>query len=329
MPDILVSESLAGPDLDSLGHRYSVSVEPELWRDEPLLVNRLADTRALIVRNQTRVTSDVIRAADRLEVIGRAGTGLDNIDVAAATEAGVAVCYAPDQNSCSVAELAMAMLLALARRVVTADRDTRAGGWARSAFMGIELYGKTLGVVGFGRIGFLLAMRARAFGMRVLAHDPFISPDAVTVTESGAELVGLDELLARADVVSCHLPSTPATHKLFNADRFRMMKPTALFLNLARGDEVDEPALVEALQSGQIAGAGLDVRALEPPASSSLNAMDNVVLTPHIAAFTVEAQARIVAAVCRDVAAVLDGRSPLYCVNAAALSEKRSLAPRS
>jgi phosphoglycerate dehydrogenase-like enzyme len=172
-----------------------------------------------------------------------------------------------------------------------------------------------VGVVGFGRIGFLLAMRARAFGMRVLAHDPFVSPDAVTVVESGAEVVALDELLSRADVVSCHLPSTPGTRGFFGHERFARMKPTALFLNLARGEVVDEPALVDALRAGRLAGAGLDVRATEPPAPSPLDAMDNVILTPHVAAFTDEAQARVVAAVCRDVTAVLEGRRAAYAAN--------------
>ncbi|MGH9160444.1 MAG: hydroxyacid dehydrogenase [Vicinamibacteraceae bacterium] len=312
MPDILVSESLDGPGLEELRQRHSVSVQPELWRDPGALAARLAESRALIVRNQTQVTSELIRASNRLEVIGRAGAGLDNIDVSAAREAGITVCYAPDQNALSVAELAMAMLLALARRLVSADRSTHAGEWARGAFGGMELSGKTLGVVGFGRIGFLLAMRARAFGMRVLAHDPFVGADAVTVTESGAELTTLDDLLARADVVSCHVPSTPASHKLFGAERFRAMKQTALFLNLARGDVVDEPALIEALRQGWIGGAGLDVRAIEPPAPSPLDEMENVILTPHIGAFTAEAQARVVAVVCRDIAAVLDGRPALY-----------------
>lgn len=315
MPDILITEKIVGPALEDLRRRYDVAMEPELWRDPAALAERLVGSRALLVRNQTQVTEKLIRSSEDLEVVARAGAGLDNVDVAAASDAGVVVCYAPDQNALSVAELAMAMLLALARRLVSADRDTRAGGWARQAFTGLELHGKTLGVIGFGRIGFLLAMRARAFGMRVLAHDPFVSADAVTVIESGAELMDLDEVLARADAVSCHLPSTAATRSFFNAGRFGTMKPTAFFLNLARGEVVDESALVEALQTGRLAGAGLDVRAIEPPSASPLNGMDNVILTPHIAAFTDEAQARVVAAVCRDVAAVLDGRPALYHAN--------------
>lgn len=315
MADVLISEQIAGPELDRLREQFEVTEEPQLWKDPDRLRTLLADHRALIVRNQTPVTEGLIRSAGRLEVIARAGAGLDNVDVAAATAAGVLVTYAPEQNALSVAELAMGMLLALSRKLVAADRDTRGGSWNRHGYTGTELFGKTIGVIGFGRIGFLLAMRARAFGMKVLAHDPFVSSDAVTVIEAGAELMPLDQLLAQANVVSCHLPSTPTTRGFFDAARFQLMKPTALFLNLARGEVVDETALVDALEQGVIAGAGLDVRATEPPAPSALDAMENVILTPHIAAFTEEAQERVVATVCRDVTAVLDGRAPLYPAN--------------
>lgn len=312
MCDVLVTEDMAGPALDELRAHREVVVEPDLWRDPDALAERLAGCRGLLVRNQTRVTAELLRRADRLEVIGRAGAGLDNIDRLAAQQAGITVCYAPDQNAVSVAELGMGMMLALARRILPATQSTRAGGWDRSAFTGTELFGATLGIIGFGRIGFLLAMRARAFGMRILAHDPFVGPDSVTVVESGASLVDVDELLARSDVISCHLPSTPATRGYFDAARFASMKPNALFLNLSRGEVVDEPALVEALRTGRIRGAGLDVRATEPPEPSPLDGMDHVLLTPHIAAFTDQAQDRVLSAVCRDLTAVLDGRPPLH-----------------
>lgn len=312
MCDILVTEEIAGQALDELTTRFEVVVEPHLWRDTATLTERVSGCRALLVRNQTRVTRELLGGTDRLEVVGRAGAGLDNIDVRAAADAGIVVCYAPDQNALSVAELGMSMLLALSRRLLPAAQSTRSGGWERKAFTGTEIHGRTIGLVGFGRIGFLMAMRARAFGMRVLAHDPFIGPDAVTIVESGARLVSLEELLSGSDVVSCHLPSTPATRDFFDGTRFRMMKPGALFLNLSRGDVVDEGALVEALESGRIRGAGLDVRATEPPAPSPLDTLDNVLLTPHIAAFTEEAQERVLSAVCRDLAAVLEGRPPLH-----------------
>ena len=189
------------------------------------------------------------------------------------------------------------------------------GGWERQRFVGTELYGKNFGVVGLGRIGFLTATRARALGMNILAHDNFISPDSVAVAETHAELLGLDELLAQSDFVSCHTPLTPETRHFFNYEKFCRMKPTAFFLNLARGEVVDENGLIRALQEKKIAGAGLDVREQEPPAPSALAGMDNVILTPHIAAFTREAQDRVLAAACQDVTAVLEGRVPKNFVN--------------
>jgi len=257
-------------------------------------------------------------------VIGRAGAGLDNIDVDAASERGVVVCYTPEQNAVSVAELALGMMLSLARRIHAADLDTKAGHWNRDAFTGTELYGKTLGVVGLGRIGFLLAMRARAMGMRVVAHDRFVSKDSPLVLESRAELVCLNDLLDVSDYVSCHLPANDQTRGFFAADHFERMKPTAHFLNLARGEAVEEAALVDALKRGAIAGAGVDVRAAEPPESSALDGMDNVVLTPHIGAFTVEAQHRVLASVCDDVRAVLRGEPAMNFRNFPRPTEART-----
>jgi D-3-phosphoglycerate dehydrogenase len=316
MPDVLVTEELEGPALDALCERFDVDIAPGIWRDPAELRRRAAECRVMLVRNQTRVTRELIEGSARLELVARAGAGLDNVDVAAATDAGVLVCYAPEQNAVSVAELAIGMMLSLARRIPLADRSTKGGAWARQQFTGAELFGKTIGIVGFGRIGFLVAMRARAFGMRVLAYDPFASPDTVTVVESGARLVPIETLLAEADVVSCHLPSTPATRGFFDRDRLARMKRTAIFLNLARGEVVDEAALGEALCGGALAGAGLDVRMTEPPGPSIFDGMDNVILTPHVAAFTEEAQTRVVAAVCRDIASVLSGGGAVYPANA-------------
>jgi D-3-phosphoglycerate dehydrogenase len=198
-------------------------------------------------------------------------------------------------------------MLALARRIPAADRDTHNGGWQRQRFVGIELHGKTLGLVGLGRIGFMTALRARALGMRIIAHDEFINPDAGAVTETQAELLGLDDLLRRADFVSCHVPLTRETRGMFNYERFRAMKPDAYFLNLSRGEVVDEAGLVRALEEKRLAGAALDVREQEPPPVSALSKMENVILTPHIAAFTREGQERVVNAVCSDVVRVLNG----------------------
>ena len=248
-------------------------------------------------------------------MIARAGAGLDNIDVAAATGAGIVVVSAPEQNSISVAELTLGFMLSLARMIPAADHDTKAGGWKRQQFTGIELYGKTLGIVGLGRIGYRTATRARAFGMDILAHDVYANPDAILVSELRAALVSLDELLARSDFVSCHLPETDETRGLFDYERFCRMRPGAFFLNAARGGVVDEDGLVRALQEKRIAGAALDVRAQEPPGPSPLDEMDNVIVTPHIAAFTREAQQRVLASVCADVAAVLRGEPAKNYVN--------------
>jgi D-3-phosphoglycerate dehydrogenase len=225
------------------------------------------------------------------------------------------VAFTPEQNAISVAELVIGLMLSLARHIPAADASTKAGKWERQVFTGMELFGKTLGLVGLGRIGFLVAMRARAFGMKILAHDAFVSPDSVYVAESGAMLVSMDELLSHADVVSVHVPRTPQTERFISPAAFAQMKPNALFINTSRGEVVDEPALIAALSQKRIAGAALDVRTAEPPTADLLEAMPNVILTPHIAAFTREGQARVVTSICRDVAAVLRGEPAKNFVN--------------
>lgn len=312
---ILITESITGVPVDGLQSKFQVVAEAGLWKTPDQIKPLLADAEAWIVRNQTKVTAEMIAAAPRLQIIGRAGVGLDNVDVAAASAAGVVVAWTPDQNSISVAELALGMMLGLARKIPSADRHVKAGGWERNKYLGVELNGKTLGVVGLGRIGFLTALRARALGMNIIACDRFVSPDAAVVTETRAELVELDELLRRADFVSCHAPLTKETRHLFSYERFALMKSSAFFLNLARGEVVDESGLVRALTEGRLAGAGLDVREQEPPAPSPLTAFENVILTPHIAAFTREGQSRVTAAICQDVAAVLGGGDARNFVN--------------
>lgn len=208
MNDVLVTENIVGEEMDALTRTFRVSFEPDLWKSHEKFLATVAEHRAVIVRNQTRVTREVIAAGKGLKVIGRAGVGLDNVDARAASEAGIVVAFTPEQNAISVAELALGMMLGLARRIPAGDASTRAGRWERQALTGTELFGKTLGLVGLGRIGFLVAMRARAFGMRIIAHDSFVSPDSVLVAECGATLVSLDELLAQADVISVHVPKT-------------------------------------------------------------------------------------------------------------------------
>lgn len=310
MPDILISENIQGTAVDALREQFDVEILPHIWKAPAELKARIAAFRALIVRNQTQVTAELIAAASNLAVIGRAGAGLDNIDVIAAQRAGIVVTSTPDQNAISVAELSIGMMLLLARHLANANSSTKAGKWNRHQYMGNELYGKTLGIVGAGRIGFLTAKRAQAFGMKILAYDPFISPDNILLSELNASLVDIDELLERSDVVSSHLPATPDTGNFFDAARFSRMKRSAFFINASRGTVVREPDLVAALLEKKIAGAALDVRSIEPPQTSQLETMENVILLPHIAAFTYEAQQRVTTAVCQDVARVLNGQPP-------------------
>ncbi len=317
MIDIVISENIQGASVDALGARFRVVFQPDLWKEPALLAEKVKQCRALIVRNQTPVTASLIDAAQELLVIGRAGVGLDNVDYKHAEKAGIVVSFTPDQNAISVAEIAIGMMLSLARFIPAADADTKKGNWSRQRFVGTELYGKTLGIVGAGKIGYLTARRAMAFGMKVLAYDPFLSRDNILLSEVQAELVELDELLARADVVSCHLPATTQTVGLLNRERFMSMKPGAFFINTSRGKVVVEQDLVEALKAGIVGGAGLDVRGKEPPQVGELEAMANVILLPHIAAFTREAQDRVTAAICEDVARVLDGKPALNAVKRA------------
>lgn len=314
MIDILITENIRGAAVDALGSRFRVAFQPDLWKDPALLAEKVKNCRALIVRNQTPVTASLIDAAQELLVIGRAGVGLDNVDYKHAEKAGIVVSFTPDQNAISVAELVIGMMLSLARFIPAADADTKKGNWSRQRFVGTELYGKTLGIVGAGKIGYLTARRAMAFGMKVLAYDPFLSRDNILLSEMQAELVELDELLARADVVSCHLPSTAQTAGLLNSERFMSMKPGAFFINTSRGSVVVEQDLVEALKAGIVGGAALDVRGKEPPQVGELESLPNVILTPHIAAFTHEAQDRVTAAVCEDAARVLQGKPAINAV---------------
>ncbi len=315
MRDILITEHIHGTAVDALHTKFDVLHLPELWKDPAKLAAQIIDFRAIIVRNQTHVDASLMAAAKALKVIGRAGVGLDNVDLEYAANAGILITYTPDQNAISVAEITIGLILSLARSIPSANQDTKAGHWRRSQFIGTELYGKTLGIIGAGKIGYLTAKRAQAFGMKILAYDPFLSRDNIYLSELNAELVELDDLLSRADVVSCHLPATPDTIGLLDARRFLKMKPTALFVNTARGDVVCEVDLLEALKSGKLAGAALDVRSKEPPTKGDLELQSNVILVPHIAAFTHEAQERVANAVCEDVARVLEGKPPHNPVN--------------
>ncbi|HEY4010584.1 MAG TPA: hydroxyacid dehydrogenase [Acidobacteriaceae bacterium] len=324
MPDILISENIRGASVDALAKHFDVLIMPELWRDPAALAERIAGVRALIIRNQTQITAELLRNANDLIVLGRAGVGLDNVDLDACDKTGVIVSSTPEQSTISVAELAIGLMLSLARHIPAADADTRQGNWNRQRFFGNELYGKTFGIIGAGKIGLATARRALAFGMKILAHDPFVSRDNVFLAELNAELVPLEDLLSRADVISCHLPATRETTHILDAAAFACMKPTALFINTSRGEVVDEQALIDALKSNKIGGAALDVRETEPPVAGELERLPNVLLMPHIAALTHEAQARVTRAICDDVTRVLEGKPPLNAVLRPQTSKQRS-----
>jgi D-3-phosphoglycerate dehydrogenase len=317
MRDILIPESISGPPVDELRTQFDVFYQPDLWRDPTTLRKNIQGFRAVLVRNQTAVTAELIASAPELIVIGRAGVGLDNVNVQAAEQSGIVVTLTPDQNAISVAELAIGMMISLARFLPAADIDTKEGNWSRIRFTGIELYGKTLGIVGAGKIGYLTAKRAQAFGMKILAFDPFLSPDNVFLSELQAPLVEIDELLERSDVVSCHLPATPTTTGFFDDKRFGKMKPSAFFINTSRGTVVEEPHLIAALRQKLIAGAALDVRVTEPPQLGEMESLANVILTPHVGAFTREAQERVTRAICQDIARVLRGKPAQNAVGTA------------
>jgi D-3-phosphoglycerate dehydrogenase len=251
----------------------------------------LADADALLVRSATKVTADLLEAAPRLRIIGRAGTGVDNIDVAAASRRGILVVNAPGANSISVAEHTCALMLSLARDVPAADRAMKDGRWEKKRFVGTELHGKTLGIIGLGRIGQEVAQRARAFGMRIVAHDPFISEEVARST--GVELLPLDDVCGVADFLTLHLPATAETRGLFDDERFARMKPGVRIINTARGELVSETALKRAVERKIVAGAALDVFEKEPPVDWGLVQMAGVVATPHIAASTEEAQEHV------------------------------------
>jgi D-3-phosphoglycerate dehydrogenase len=315
MPDILVTEKIVGEPLIALARTHDVAFEPELWRSLDRLREAVAKARAIIVRNQTQVTRELLAAAPKLQIVARAGVGLDNVDVEATTAAGVVVSFTPQANAVSVAELTLGLMLALARKIPAADRDVRAGGWDRIRFTGVELAGKTLGIVGFGRIGRMVAERARAFGMTLLAYDPAINPASAAARDLSVRLVRLDDLLEASDVVSCHVPLAAETARLFDESRFGRMKPGAVFVNTSRGEVVDEDALLTALHEGRLGGAALDVRRTEPPGPTPFDALENVVFTPHVGAFTAEAQRRTLESVCRDVTNVLAGGEAVEYVN--------------
>jgi len=286
--NIVVADDLPESALDLLRSEPGWHVDARAGRKPLELAADLAEADALLVRSATKVTADLVEAAPRLRIIGRAGTGVDNIDVAAASARGILVVNAPGANSISVAEHACALMLALARPVPAADRAMKDAKWEKKRFLGTELRCKTLGIAGLGRIGQEVAQRARAFGMKIVAHDPFISDEVAE--RLGVELRSLDEMCGVADFLTLHLPSTAETKHLLNDARFAKMKPGVRIINTARGELIDEAALKRAIESGQVGAAALDVFEIEPLTDWALAQLPQVVATPHIAASTEEAQ---------------------------------------
>ncbi len=311
MAKILISDSLDPSGL-SLFREAGVEVHQLTAEERPRLPEILADYEALVVRSSTQVTADLMKAGRKLKVVGRAGIGVDNVDVAAATELGILVVNAPTANLMSATEHTFALLLSLARRVPEADASTKAGGWDRK-LTGVELQGKTLGIIGFGRIGQRVADRARGFEMKIAAYDPFL--DAAAARKLDVELLPLDDLLARADVITFHTPLTKESRNLLNRERIAKMKKGALVVNCGRGGVIDEEALLEALEAGHLGGAALDVFAEEPPKDLRLVRHKRVVATPHLGAQTVEAQERISIETAQMVLAALSGSLAVAAVN--------------
>lgn len=309
---ILVAEPLADEGLAILRTEHEVELAPGLSRTE--FLERLADCDALVVRSQVDVDAEALAAAGRLVVVGRAGVGVDNIDLDAATRAGVTVVNAPTANTVAAAEHTLGLLYALARRIPAADASLRSGEWQRSRFLGQELRGRTLGIIGLGKIGMTVADRARAMEMELLGNDPFVTDEAAA--QHGIRLASLDEILERADVLTVHVPLTHATRGLIGAAQLAQMKPGAMLVNVARGGVVDEQALATALHDGRLAGAAVDVFESEPPTGSPLLDAPNTVLTPHLGASTEEAQTRVAVETAQQILDVLAGRSARYAVNA-------------
>ncbi len=310
---VLIPEKLADPGIELLKRDFDVDVLLDLSAED--LLEKIGEYDGLIIRSATQVTARVIEKADNLKAIGRAGIGVDNIDIEAATKRGVIVANAPESNTVAAAEHTLGLMLAAARRIPAADASLKGGEWKRSAFKGVEVREKTLGLIGLGHVGAIVARGAIGMGMKVLAYDPYVSEDRMRSMNVGrAETT--DEVFENADFVSLHVPRTPQTIGLVNEESLGKMKPTAYLINVARGGIVDETDLYEALKGGVIGGAALDVFAEEPTTESPIFSLPNVVVTPHLGASTAEAQDRAGITAAEQVAAALKGKVPMHAINA-------------
>lgn len=312
-PVVLIAEELSPATIEALGPDFDIRHVD--GTDRPALLENVANAHAILIRSATQVDKDVLSHAKKLKVIARAGVGLDNVDIKAATEAGVMVVNAPTSNIISAAELTCGHILSLARHIPAAHVSLAQGEWKRSAFTGTELYEKTIGIVGLGRIGALIAARMQSFDSKVIAYDPYIT--SARAQQLGVQLVTFDELIAQSDFITIHMPKTPETTGMIGKKQFKAMKNTAYVINVARGGLIDEDALYEALTKNEIAGAGLDVFTTEPPVDSPLLGLPNVLTTPHLGASTDEAQEKAGVSVAKSVRLALSGELVPDAVNVA------------
>jgi D-3-phosphoglycerate dehydrogenase len=310
-PIVLIAEELSPATVDALGPDFEIRRCDGANREELLVA--LADVDAVLIRSATKIDSQALAAAKRLKVVARAGVGLDNVDVKAATIAGVMVVNAPTSNTTSAAELAVGLLLATARNIAPANQSLKEGKWKRSQYGGVELFDKTVGIVGLGRIGALTAERLAGFGMKIIAYDPYLS--TARAGQLGVRLVSLDDLLRWSDFITVHLPKTPETVGLIGEEALKLVKPSVRIINAARGGIVDEQALFNALKEGRVAGAGIDVWEKEPCTQSPLFGFESVVVTPHLGASTEEAQEKAGVAVAKSVRLALAGELVPDAVN--------------
>jgi len=315
---VLISDNLhtSGVTIFEKAPNIDVINTPGLPREEFMSV--IGDIDGLVIRSATKVTAEVIANAPRLKVVGRAGTGLDNVDIPEATKRGIVVMNTPGGNTITTGEHAVSMLLALARNIPQAAHSMREGRWEKKRFQGREVYNKTLGIIGLGRIGTVVASRAQGLKMRILGYDPFVKKEMVT--SCGVEVVSLEELFARSDFITLHTPKTKDTAHIINREAFKQMKRGVMIVNCARGGLIDEAALVEALQDGTVAGAALDVFEQEPPAGSPLLLMGNVICTPHLGASTEEAQENVAVAIANQMVDYLLNGTVVNSVNAPSVS---------
>jgi len=317
---ILIADPISERGVELLRANPKFHVDKNLGLKEDQLCEIIGEYDALVVRSQTKVTKKVIDAAKKLRVVGRAGVGVDNVDVDAATRRGIIVMNTPGGNTISTAEHTFSMMTSLARKIPQAHATMKAGKWDRKSFEGVELYGKTLGIIGMGRIGSEVARRAIAFGMRVLAYDPFLSLSRAKALQ--VEVVELDEIYKRADFITVHVPATDQTVGMINKDTMARMKHGVRLINCARGGIINEKDLYDAVKSGQVAGAALDVYEVEPPKDSPLKELDAVVMTPHLGASTQEAQESVGVEVAEQIAEVLAGGTIRNAVNMPSLDAK-------